>query len=255
MQANGWRRYGLCCLFPESSAIRIGVDSLLRHGHRVDVRKETSPCDHTFDSLPQALASWHGFVPLFAPCREGGPGRPLTLLIWVQAVFVLGIAGSHLMEKEGISSPGPAMIFLAFFLGAFLLVWILVKVVLRNRKVTFYLSPGGVGLIPSQAHRRLDRIMAWLTHLAFLLTWKGGRWVAWRPSTRWRSVRRVRINERTHEILIIGGPWDIRLPCPDGSFQRIARLVSQHLPRQAKLQWIHLPDAASDSITPTRIKP
>jgi len=176
---------------------------------------------------------WEGRLPAFSPVMEGGGGTPVTLGIIAGLSLIMAIAGFRLMDSRGIDSFGPALILLAVLVFFTLLTWVLIKEGLRPSAVLFYITPKGVGILPSPAQRRLDARMAWLSRLVFLLTWKGGQWGAFEPYTTWKSVRRVRVDEAAREILITGGPWHVRLPCRESDFAEVRDYVLEATARLA----------------------
>lgn len=179
------------------------------------------------DGLP---LRWSGRLPLLARAREGGPGRPLTLALHLGfALWLIG-AGRARIEAAGIDGAGPAMLLVGvLWLGA-LLLWLLVKLVLRPRDAVFEIGADAVRLLPSPAQARLDRRMRFWVHLAFLISWKGGQWGEFAPLLRWRDLRAVRFEPTLGEIVLTGGAWDIRLVCPPGRYDEIAALVWARLP-------------------------
>ncbi len=182
----------------------------------------------TASDLPRM--SWPGRVSRFARLREGGPGRPVRLLGMAAVAACLGLWGRIIMDGHGMNSPGPAMILLSFLWLGFLLVWLLIKAGLRDTQVTFYMSGQGTGIQTSKAQKQLDRRIGVLTRLVFLSTLKGGQWSAWQPFTPWKEVKRVDVNRETREILICGGPWDIRLTCTKENFSRALNMLRQYRP-------------------------
>ncbi len=182
----------------------------------------------TASDLPRM--SWPGRVSRFARLREGGPGRPVLLLGMTAVAACLGLRGRIIMEGQGMNSPGPAMILLGFLWLGFLLVWLLIKAGLRDTQVTFYMSGQGVGIQTSKAQKQLDRRIGVLTRLVFLSTLKGGQWSAWQPFTPWKKVKRVEVNRKAREILICGGPWDVRLTCTEENFSRALNMLRQYRP-------------------------
>lgn len=182
-------------------------------------------------SADRSRLAWSGKVPLFARLREGGPGRPAWLLGMAAAALGLGLWGRSMMEGQGMNSPGPALILLSCMWIGFLLVWMLIKAGLRDRQVTFYISQNGVGIQPSKGHTQLDRKIGVLTRLVFLSTLKGGQWAAWHPFTPWKDVKKIDVNRENKEILIRGGPWDVRLSCAEEHFAQILDMLGQYRPQ------------------------
>ncbi len=176
----------------------------------------------------QSRLSWSGRVSRFARLREGGPGRPVWLLGMTAAVAGLGLWGRFMMETQGMSSPGPALILLSFLWLGFLLIWTLIKAGLRDRQVIFSISPKGVSVEPSERQKQLDRRIGLLIRLVFLSTLKGGQWAAWQPFTSWKEVKKAEVNQTKKEILIRGGPWDIRLACTEENFIPVLNVLKVH---------------------------
>ncbi len=176
--------------------------------------------------LPKdTIMSWPGKVKVFDRFMEGGPGRPSTLLLMVLFGSGLGYIGILLMDRRGVDSPGPAIIFIAFFWLLFVVFWVLIKGVLRSRDVVFAISERGVAILPSPKQMRMEQRLGLLSHIVFLLTYKGTRWTAWRPFTPWKAIRRVDTDMRNGHLLIRGGAWDIRLVCSGEQFDRVRELV------------------------------
>ena len=168
---------------------------------------------------------WAARLPLMARAREGGPGRPLTLALHLSGALGLLWAGQARMAAWGIDNAGPAMLLLAaLWLGA-LALWLLIKLVLRPRNALFEVDTEAVRIHPVPAQARLDRRVRFWVQLAFLISWKGGQWGDFAPHLRWRDLRAVRFEPRHGEILLRGGPWDIRLICPPGRYDAIAAQV------------------------------
>lgn len=156
---------------------------------------------------------------------EGGPGQPLTLLLMALSGLGLGYIGILLMDRRGVDSPGPAIIFIAFFWLLFVVFWVLIKGLLRSRDVVFAISEKGVAILPSLKQTQMEQRLGLLSQIVFLLTYKGTRWAAWKPFTPWKAIRRVDTDMRSGEILIRGGIWDIRLVCSGEQFDRLRELV------------------------------
>ena len=178
----------------------------------------------------QSRFSWKGKVPRFSRLREGGPGRPVWLLGMAAAAAGLGLLGRSMMDAQGMNSPGPALILLSLLWLVFLLVWVLIKSGLRDRQVIFYISKQGVGIKPSESQKQLDRRIGALTRLIFLSTLKGGQWAAWQPFTPWREVKKIDLNQAKREILVGGGPWDVRLACTEKNFPSVLDMLRQYRP-------------------------
>jgi len=179
----------------------------------------------------QSRFSWKGEVPRFARLREGGPGRPAWLLGMAAAAVGLGLWGRSMMDALGMNNPGPALILLSLLWLVSLLVWILIKAGLRDTQVTFYISKQGVGIQPSESQKQLDRRMRVLIRLVFLSTLKGGQWAAWRPFTPWKEVKKIGVHQEKKDILIRGGPWDVRLICTEENFTRVLDMLRQYRPQ------------------------
>jgi hypothetical protein len=175
------------------------------------------------------LHTWSGTTARFSRLIEGGPGRVGTLLILTAIIGLTFWQGIHLTESSGIDSAGPALILVAGSLGTFLLAWLLIKAVLRSTAVVFYVSDRGVGVLPSIEQRQLDASIRWVTTVAFWLTWKGGQWSSWEPFTVWNQVRQVEATDANHEILVVGGPWDIRLACTAVNYDTVRNLIRERL--------------------------
>lgn len=178
---------------------------------------------------------WSGRVPRFASLREGGPGKPLTLMIWFAITVALGWWGVRLIDQRGIDSGGPAMVFLAAGLVLSLVFWLLIKAGLRGLEVTFSIDEKGVEIIPSKKQRTLDRRMRIVSLVTFWLTFKGGQWARWHPFTSWKQVRNVKIDEIKQEILIRGGVWDIRLVDAGNRFEAACRAIRKNAPKRIRM--------------------
>lgn len=196
------------------------------------VRKQRSQhVDNEGKEPDQSQLSWSGKVPRFARLREGGPGRPVYLLGMTAAAAGLGLWGRSMMEGQGMNSPGPALILLSFMWLGFLLVWLMIKAGLRDRQVTYSISPKGVSVEPSERQKQLDRRIGVLTRLVFLGTLKGGQWAGWQPFAPWKEVRRIDVNRENKDILVRGGPWDIRLACTEDNFSQVLDILRQYRPQ------------------------
>ena len=179
----------------------------------------------------QPRISWSGKVSKLTRLREGGPGRPIWLLGMTAAAVGLGLWGRSIMDGQGMNSPGPALILLSLLWLVFLLVWILIKAGLRDTQVTFCISDKGVGIDPSESQKQLDRKIGVLTRLVFLSTLKGGQWAAWHPFTPWKEVKKIDVNRESKEILVRGGPWDVRLSCTEENFTQVLDMLRQYRPQ------------------------
>ena len=179
----------------------------------------------------QTRISWSGKVSRLTRLREGGPGRPAWLLGLAAAAAGLGLWGRSMLEAQGMNSPGPAFILLSLLWLVFLLVWVLIKAGLRDTQVTFCISDKGVGIEPSESQKQLDRRIGVLTRLVFFSTLKGGQWAAWHPFTPWNQVNKIDVNQEKGEILIRGGPWDVRLICREENFARVLDMLRQNRPQ------------------------
>ncbi|NLV25717.1 MAG: hypothetical protein GXY48_00890 [Methanomicrobiales archaeon] len=181
------------------------------------------------------ILSWPGTVPRFATMREGGPGTMLSLV----ALFIIGCIlvffGISSIESDGIGSGGPFLILIGVLLFGFLVIWILIKGILRQRDVTFVIHEKGIEIIPSELQSSLDTWMATISRILFWITWKGGQWSAWAPCTPWRSIRNIIIDNTRQEILIAGGNWDIRLTCPADLYPDAVSIIQERKPKRAKV--------------------
>lgn len=157
---------------------------------------------------------WTQPLARFAPLREGGPGRPATLVVLALALAALARFGAVRTQEQGIDGAGPAALLLAAVGFGALALWLLVKAVLRPLSAEVEVDARGVRLRPQAGQRRLDRAMQGLVRLAFLVSWKGGQWAGFAPQVGWREVTEVRYWPRRRAYLLRGGPWDIRLHCP-----------------------------------------
>ena len=164
---------------------------------------------------PQAeVLRWTQAAPRFAPLREGGPGRWPALLLLGIGLAALARWGQARIAAEGIDGAGPAAVLLAVLGLLTLALWLLVKAVLRPLQAEAVVDARGVRLVVPRAQRGLDNTMRVLTHIAFLLSWKGGQWASFAPELRWSELREIRHIPERGEYLLRGGAWDIRLRCP-----------------------------------------
>lgn len=184
------------------------------------------------------ILSWPGTVPRFAPMREGGPGT----IFFLTALFIIGVIlvffGISSTESDGIGSGGPFFILLGIFLFVFLVIWIFIKGILRQRDVTFVIHEKGIEIIPSSLQSSLDNWMAIISRVLFWFTWKGGQWSAWEPYTPWNAVRKVMVDEKKQEILIYGGNWDIRIACSADVYPSALCVIKEHKPKKAVIVYI-----------------
>ncbi|RQD83231.1 MAG: hypothetical protein D5R96_03340 [Methanocalculus sp. MSAO_Arc2] len=200
--------------------------------------EEVSPVHPNFspDISSQAkTVSWSGKLPTFGPVREGGPGTLPVLIVFHAIGAFLVLYGIYLIDTKGIGSAGPALVFFGILLLGTLILWVIIKGILRDNAVTFIVNDKGVKIVPSAGQRALDKKMKRLSHIVFLYTWKGGQWSLWEPFTRWKDMRRVLVNNQTREIVLSGGAWDIRLVCPPDIFQTVVALVEEHIPKRTKI--------------------
>lgn len=168
---------------------------------------------------------WNGRVARFSRMREGGPGKPQTLLLLLVAGAAMLHCGISLTDAN-TSNAGPPLILLSFFPLLFVPLWVVLKVVLRSTEVTFEVNAKGISLLPSPQQQALDRRMRWLALLVFWATLKGGQWAAWAPFTPWKDVRRIDYDDANHEILVQGGSWDIRLMCADAHYAEVRSVIA-----------------------------
>ncbi len=161
----------------------------------------------------------------FSRVREGGPGRPLTLLIHCIAIFILFLMGRTELNSAGISSWGPAMVFLSLYWAATLLFWIIIKAALRDTNVHISIDSSGIEMLPSARQKNTDRKIGILMLIVFLLTFKGGQWSAWQSSVKWKKVKKIKFFDHKKEILIKGGPWDIRIPCRTEDYKMLGEFI------------------------------
>ena len=227
------------CVFDKIMIVNVCIYIWNTHKIMNDIRTKKSTRSPSKSSTPRlpndALLSWSGTLRRFSRMREGGPGRPVSLAVTTLLALGLGYWGIDLLEKRGIDSFGPAMVFISVFWLLFLILWVLIKAGLRDNRVHFYISKRGVGIIPSSDQKKLDRKIGIITRIVFLLTFKGGQWSAWQPFTPWKSVRRVEIDHEALEILIHGGNWDIRLPCSRDIFPKAYNIIQELVPPRTRL--------------------
>ncbi len=176
---------------------------------------------------------WPGTVPRFAPVREGGPGTVLSLTVLVIISCFLLFLGIRNTESAGIGSGGPFLLFSGLLLFGFLVIWILIKGILRHRDVTFIIHEKGIRIIPSGFQSSLDTWMAIISRILFWITRKGGQWSAWAPCTPWSSMRSIIIANKRKEIIILGGNWDIRLACNSEVFGSAVSIIQERKPERA----------------------
>lgn len=167
--------------------------------------------------------SWKGRLPAFIALREGGPGRPVTLLLVMLAGLSLVYAGAMRTGQYGDS--GPAMLFMGVFVLLSLTFWVLVKAGLRSPDVCFVIDRKGVRIEPSPQQKWLDKRMKMLALVVFWLTFKGGQWAAWSPFTRWKDVKKICIDRQRLQVLVMGGPWHIRLVCSPDNFEEVCGVL------------------------------
>jgi hypothetical protein len=178
---------------------------------------------------------WQGRLPLFSPVREGGPGRRSTLIGWLLANLGTLWWGIRLVEQQGIDGIGPAAVVIAAASLLIQIIWILIKAVMRPLAVTFCVDARGVEILPTKEQRSLDRQMRRVSLVVFWLTWRGGQWSNWKPSTPWKQVKRVVIDEIAREVLVQGGPWDIRLLNMDDQFTDVCKMIGQNAPKRTHM--------------------
>jgi hypothetical protein len=178
---------------------------------------------------------WHGRLSRFSPVREGGPGRRSTLVGWLLANLATLWWGIRLVEQHGIDGIGPAAVVIAAASLLIQITWVLIKAVLRPLAVTFCVDARGVEILPSKEQRSLDRKLRRVSLVVFWLTWRGGQWSEWKPSTPWKQVKRVVVDEIAREVLVQGGPWDIRLLAMEEKFAAVCEAVAQRAPKRTRV--------------------
>lgn len=178
---------------------------------------------------------WNGTLPRFTPMIEGGPGTLRAIIAFGLFSLLLLFIGIHLTDAGGIDSAGPFLILISVLFLMFLVFWIVVKELSRGRDVTFLIHEKGIEIQPSARQEAVDAGMKVITHVGFLLTWKGGQWSAWAPYTPWKDIRRVEIDEQTKEILVHGGAWTIRLVCNGDTFEEAVSLIRERMPKRSKV--------------------
>lgn len=184
--------------------------------------------------LPKnTLIWWESQQPAFTPVMEGGGGTLSALSLIAGISVFMAVIGFRMMDTRGIDSFGPALIFLSILVFFTLLLWVLIKEGLRSRHVAFVLTARGAGILPSDAQRRLDARMGWISRLVFLLTWKGGQWGAYAPFTPWKAVRKVVLIPENDEILLTGGAWHIRLLCGEAHYEPARKLILEKIAQSA----------------------
>jgi len=196
---------------------------------------QSSPADTTQKNQNNIPLTWTGTLPRFTPMVEGGPGTLRAIIAFGLLSLLLLILGIHLTDAGGIDSAGPFLILISILFLLFLVFWVAVKELARGRDVTFLIHDKGVEIQPSARQNAVDAVMKVITHVGFLLTWKGGQWSAWAPYTPWKDIRRVEIDEQTNEILVHGGAWTIRLVCTEDTFERAVSLIRERMPRRSKV--------------------
>jgi hypothetical protein len=180
--------------------------------------------------LPKdVVLQWPGRLPRFSRMLEGGPGRPRTLIVMAGLAMMIVWQGMRMIDRSGIDGAGPALMLLGAAWLLFLLVWVLIKAVLRDPSVIFYITEQGVGILPSVRQRSTDEGLSLLMRLVFLLTFRGGQWSAWKPFTTWKEARRVETNDVTRHTLISGGIWDIRLICETDHYEAVKVLIRDRI--------------------------
>jgi hypothetical protein len=192
--------------------------------------KQSSAGHESSGSLPSdVLLAWSGRTARFSRILEGGPGRIGTLLTLGMLNAMCLWQGIRLTDSGGIDGGGPLLILLAVWLGGVLIFWVLLKAFWRDPVVMFYVSERGVGVAPSAQQRRLDASLGWVMRIAFWLSWKGGQWSAWHPFTVWRQIRQIEANDANQEILVLGGPWNIRLVCNAENYDTLREMIRRRV--------------------------
>jgi hypothetical protein len=82
-------------------------------------------------------------------------------------------------------------------------------------------------VLPSAKQKNMDKKLGFVMLLVFLLTFKGGQWSSWQSSVKWKKVKKVVFYDLTMEILVKGGPWDIRIPCSSENYSQLKVFISQ----------------------------
>jgi len=168
----------------------------------------------------------------FSRAMEGGPGKPLTLLIHFVIIIFLFIFGKIKMDTAGISSGGPAIILLSVFWAATLIFWIIIKAGIRDTKVHINIDATGIEMLITAKQKNTDRKLQMMMLLVFLFTFKGGQWSSWESSVKWKKVKKVIFYDQKQEILIKGGPWDIRIPCDENNYQSLSDFILERVKKK-----------------------
>jgi len=193
--------------------------------------------------------TWRGKVATFAPVYEGGPGRPLSLIL----TTVLGLVGIVVMLVEiyawrwlyyemGIATDGVVTV-LAGVTGivAILTVLIMVglRVGLRETEVTFSLTPDLAQICASSRQHQVDAVIAAAAQAISRYKQLGGAEMLPATALGWYEVRRVVYIPERREILLKARRGNLRFHCPDASIWTRARaIVESHRPEMGQVNAI-----------------
>lgn len=171
--------------------------------------------------------SWQGRLDLFAPLREGGPGRAVTLLIII-AICIVGIIWAVLTDQS-ILAENP----LAYVAGiggvcAILVVLIifLLRGPFRRRKLVFVLDCDHAEIRKPKAQERVDAVV---NLVADVVTGTRAGTAVPKSSVVWADVKRVRYMPDAHQILLKSREINLRFHCHDADrYARAKAIVDAH---------------------------
>ena len=174
------------------------------------------------------VLAWQGRLDLFAPLREGGPGRAPTLLI-ILAISAAGIVWAVLADQS-ILSDNP----LAYVagIGGFIaimtvLVIFLLRGLFRRRKVVFVLAPDHAEI---RAHAAQERVDAAVNLVADVVTGtRQGQAVA-KAHVAWGDVKRAVFLPEACQILLKSRDINLRFHCQNaGRYAQASAIVEAHV--------------------------
>jgi hypothetical protein len=168
--------------------------------------------------------TWKGRLDRFAPVRENGPGKPLTLIVLavfsypVTIAFVIWIDSMQQVLDASAIGFLPTLLVLcaAICLAVFLPVWVLFRAIMRRLDVTFVLDSQGVRVVQSRGQQAFDNLIGAAGAAA-----GASRGVhvpisgtdPWAFS--WGAVTRVTLDAPRKEFVLGSGRRALRFTCTD----------------------------------------
>ncbi|MCC5968502.1 MAG: hypothetical protein JJU15_00975 [Pararhodobacter sp.] len=171
--------------------------------------------------------SWQGRLELFAPLREGGPGRAMTHIAII-AISVAGIIWAVLADQSILADNPLAYVAGIGGFGAILttLIIFLLRGPFRSRKVVFVLAPDHAEIRKRTAQEKVD---AAVNLIADLATGTMAGQAVPQSFVPWADVTRVRYLPEAHQILLKLREINLRFHCHEADrYARAKAIVGAH---------------------------